>query len=81
MAVKLSGWYAFFQSTASYEIFHGSEYHQRYPKDKADSARDLIHFRSLREARAYLYMHFNGEISDARYALKQIRSIKSEGRR
>lgn len=78
---KITGWYAYFESTAAVELFHASEINKRYPKDKFDHRKNLYHFKTLREARAYLYMNLRGEISDARMNIEMIRSIKANGRK
>lgn len=78
---NVTGWYAYFESTQSVELFHASEIDKQYPKDKAEQRRNLYHYKTLREARAYLYMHLYGEISDARMSIEMIRSIKANGRK
>lgn len=75
LSKKVKYW-AFFESTSSYELMSDKEYKNR----EIDSRYviNLEQFESLKAAKDYLLYHFKAEIQDAKRAINQIKEYKSK---
>lgn len=71
--------WAFFESTASYELMSQAQYLRwKNQTENCEFIKNMIPFETLKDAKKHLLFIFNGEIADARRNINDIRECTAK---